>query len=275
MRTQELPVPWLRSRVVRPSHDLEQGRAFYSGVVGLPEDGGFTGHAGYDGAFFRLPDGGQLELTIGGEAPGPTTSEDLLVLYVADAVALAATVARLNEHGVQRVTLPNPYWEEHGATFLDPDGYRLAVAVDDTPAFSRVGAELFNRVWSLLGQADRDDDLLLHTAHASAYHWRCVGTPQHLARSEWLCSRVYAVLGRAEPSRWHAQRVLGLCRDNGIGDWDLAFAYEALARAAAVAGDADATASYLQLAREQGEQIADQEDRDLLVKDLASITVPS
>ena len=261
--------------MVRASRDLVAAGAFYAAVLGLPEEGGFLGHAGYDGVFFRLPDGGQLELTAGGAPPSPSSVDDLLVLYVADGDALTAAVGRLAAHGAPRVTSPNPYWEEHGATFLDPDGYRLVVAVDERPAFSRRGALLFNEVWALLDQPDRDDALLLHTAHASAFHWRSVGSPQHLARSEWLCSRVYAVLGRAEPSRWHAQRVLDLCRQHGIADWDLAFAYEALARAASVAGDANGTASYLQLAREHGEQIADQEDKDLLGKDLASIVVPT
>jgi hypothetical protein len=31
--------------------------------------------------------------------------------------------------------------------------------------------------------------------------------------------------------------VLELCQEHGIGDWDLAFAHEALARASAVDGD--------------------------------------
>jgi tetratricopeptide (TPR) repeat protein len=63
-------------------------------------------------------------------------------------------------------------------------------------------------------------------------------TPAHLARGEWLISRVYAVLQRPEPALYHARRVLDLCQDNGIGDFDLAFAYEALARAHATAGGA-------------------------------------
>ena len=81
------------------------------------------------------------------------------------------------------------------------------------------------------------DDRMLHMAHASRHHWEQVGTPANLARGEWLCSRVYAVLGRGEPSLHHARRVLELCEEHGIGDWDLAFAHEALARAHAVAGD--------------------------------------
>jgi hypothetical protein len=37
-----------------------------------------------------------------------------------------------------------------------------------------LGAALFNTTWELIGKQDRsaaDDDLLVHTAHASCYHW--------------------------------------------------------------------------------------------------------
>ena len=56
-----------------------------------------------------------------------------------------------------------------------------------------------------------------------------------------------------------------------IGDWDLGFAYEALARASAVAGDEPERERYLQLAREAAEQIAEDEDRELLLADLATL----
>jgi len=85
-----------------------------------------------------------------------------------------------------------------------------------------------------------EDDLMLLSANASAYHWRQVGTAANFARGVWQMSRVYSVLGRAEPALHHATRCLQICQENGIGDWDLGFAYEALARAAAVAGDRDA-----------------------------------
>jgi hypothetical protein len=32
------------------------------------------------------------------------------------------------------VASPNPYWNRTGQTYLDPDGYRLVVAVADDPA---------------------------------------------------------------------------------------------------------------------------------------------
>ena len=104
-----------------------------------------------------------------------------------------------------------------------------------------LAAQLFNETWRRLEHERRtrpDDDRMIHAAHASRYHWGQVpaATPAHLARGEWLISRVYSVLGRTEPALHHAQRVLDLCQENSIGDFDLAFAYEALARAHAVAG---------------------------------------
>ncbi len=133
---------------------------------------------------------------------------------------------------------------------------------------------LFNHVWTLLENADRtpeQDDEMIHAAHASRYHWGEVGEPANRARGEWQCSRVYAVLGRAEPALWHARRTLEIFEANGIGDWDLAFAYEALARASAVAGEVADRDRYLGLAREAATRIADDEDRRLLEADLASL----
>ncbi len=98
-----------------------------------------------------------------------------------------------------------------------------------------------------------------------------MGTPANLARGEWLCSRVYAVLGRGEPALHHARRVLELCEEHRIGDWDLAFAHEALARAHAVAGDRAACEQALERARAAAEDITDTQDRELLDADLRTI----
>ncbi len=137
-----------------------------------------------------------------------------------------------------------------------------------------LGAALFNRTWEWMEQEGRspaDDDTMIHTAHASRYHWTQVGTPANFARGEWLCSRVYAVLHRGEPSVHHAQRTLAICVENGIGDWDLAFAYEALARAHAVAGDAESARVCTEQALAAAAEIVDPEDRALVLADLESI----
>jgi DNA-binding transcriptional MerR regulator len=138
-----------------------------------------------------------------------------------------------------------------------------------------LAAGLFNETWTLLESADRtpdDDDRMIHAAHASRFHWGNVGTPENLAIGEWQISRVYAVLGRAEPSLHHANRSLQFCLDHGVGDFALAYAYEALARASLVAGDRTEAACFTKLAREAGQQIAEDEDRELLTQDLEAIS---
>jgi hypothetical protein len=135
----------------------------------------------------------------------------------------------------------------------------------------RLGVDLFNEAWRLL-ETREDDDRLLHIAHASRYHWgeaeEC--TPENLARGEWQISRVYTVLERAEPAIWHAQRCLEHCEQNEIGDWDLAYAYEALARAHALAGN-DEAAEWKSEARQAGDAIADPEDHEHFDEDYATL----
>lgn len=149
-----------------------------------------------------------------------------------------------------------------------------SVAAAEADLHRKLGISLFNEVWRLMEAEDRtgdDDAVMIHKAHASLYHWLQVGTPANNARGEWQVSRVYCVLRRAEPAIYHASRVLEICTRHGIGDWDLAFAYEALSRAHAVDGDFDESARWLELARSAGEEIAEDDDRELLLSDLETI----
>ncbi len=82
-------------------------------------------------------------------------------------------------------------------------------------------------------------------------------------------SRVYTIVSRPFEARAHAERCLEVCERNGLADWDLAFAYEALARAASLAGDDDEAKRLVGSAR--GVEIADAEDGALLENDLATI----
>jgi hypothetical protein len=143
----------------------------------------------------------------------------------------------------------------------------------------QLGVDLYNDVWRLLENPDRTtekDDELIHQAHASAYHWlkapEC--EPKNRARAEWLCSRVYAVLGRPEPALHHGQRCLAITEHHAdnVEDWDLPLAYEALARAHGVAGHAAESRRYAELARESGESIADPEDREHFDAEMKSLT---
>jgi hypothetical protein len=146
----------------------------------------------------------------------------------------------------------------------------------DHEAHRRLGVELFSRTWALMEKDARtsaEDDEMIHCAHASAYHWMHAGTAVNRARSEWQCSRMYTVLGRAEPALQHAKRCLEICEEEpgALEDWDLPFAYEALARAYAIAGDTAEMTRCLEQARSLGAAIVDEEDRAPLEADLATI----
>jgi len=144
-----------------------------------------------------------------------------------------------------------------------------------TPQQQRqLGVELFNYTWTLIDKADRsaeEDDEMIHVAHASAYHWRQVGEPVNFARSDWQLSRVYALLRRPEAALYHGRHSLDICLAQNIGDFDLAFAYEALARANAIAGQPDQARAYLTQAHEAGQQIEEDDDRQYFFAELGSI----
>ena len=135
----------------------------------------------------------------------------------------------------------------------------------------RLGIDLYNRTWTLM---DSPGDEMLHCAHASAYHWmQGGGTTANRARSEWLCSRVYSILGRPEPALHHARRCLELVESapTEMEDWDIAGAHEALARAHLVAGETDEARRNYELAREDTAKIADPEDAKHIEADLDAL----
>ena len=122
-------------------------------------------------------------------------------------------------------------------------------------------------------RSDDEDDEMIHCAHASAYHWTRVGTAVNRARGEWQCSRVYALLGRGEPALTHARRCLELVEANPdeTEPWDLPAAYEALARAHSVEGNAGEASRYVGLGREALAAVEDEEDRAHIAADLDSV----
>ncbi|MHA2059633.1 MAG: hypothetical protein ACW976_02505 [Candidatus Ranarchaeia archaeon] len=138
----------------------------------------------------------------------------------------------------------------------------------------KMAKELFNLTWTFLDKAERtqeEDDKMLHAAHASRFHWGEVGKPVHLGRGEWQISRVYAVLKKPESALYHAQRYLDISKEHNLDEFDHAYAYEALARAAAIKKDTKKTQQYLDQAKKHGEKIKEKESRDMLLDDLKSI----
>ena len=140
-----------------------------------------------------------------------------------------------------------------------------------------MGARRLRSSWGLLEKPDRtaaETDELIHRAHASRWHWARGGADVNLACGEWLCSRVYATLGRGEPALWHARRCVEI--NEGLGDdaresWDLPAAYEAMARASFAADDSASGAQWKAKATAALEEIADVDDREPIAQDLATL----
>lgn len=135
------------------------------------------------------------------------------------------------------------------------------------------GVAAFNSTWDLLGQEVRtpeEDEDMVRRAYAAAYHWARAArrVPANEARGSWLLSRVHAVLGRGETALHHAQRCAAVCEADGLADFDLAYAYEATARALACLGRSGEAATSLAAAR--AVPIINPEDLAIVEADLAS-----
>jgi hypothetical protein len=140
----------------------------------------------------------------------------------------------------------------------------------------KMAKDCFNKTWDLLEKSTRtedDNNEMVHTAHASRYHWGVLvanrkGMPVNLQRGEWQIARVYTVIKRVEPALHHAKLCLKLTKENDIGDFDLGFAYEAMARALAAAGDKEGFENYFKLAEEAGNLIKEKGDKGYFFEDL-------
>lgn len=117
-------------RVARPTDQLPELLRFYRDALGLVELASFTAHNGFDGVMLGHPQAPyHLEFT---HQPGHTvgrapTQDHLLVFYLPEHAVWQAAVQRMLDHGFTFVPSYNPYWDQQGHTFEDPDGYRVVL----------------------------------------------------------------------------------------------------------------------------------------------------
>jgi endonuclease/exonuclease/phosphatase (EEP) superfamily protein YafD len=153
--------------------------------------------------------------------------------------------------------------------------------MDETTKMTLAEAQLHfaktlnSEVWNLLQKSQRtsaDNELMLETAYASAYHWRYAGTGVHHQRAEWLIAHVYIELGQAEPALRHAARCFELTAEFAslMQDFDRAYASEIVARANALAGKREIALDYYQRAAQAGEAISNIEDKSIFMGDFNS-----
>jgi catechol 2,3-dioxygenase-like lactoylglutathione lyase family enzyme len=117
-------------RVARHTNDLEKLENFYVNILGFERLGGFQNHNSYDGVFIGKSGlDWHFEFTQSEEKANHTFDEDdVIVLYSETILEYNLLLDRLIANSISIITSKNPYWNENGKMFLDPDGYRIVVS---------------------------------------------------------------------------------------------------------------------------------------------------
>ncbi len=147
---------------------------------------------------------------------------------------------------------------------------------DDERTHQRFSVECFNAAWDLIEAPQRsieEDEDMLRRAMTSIWHWtqRSDCTQQKVAVGYWQVSRIHALLGRADEARRYGELSLAASSAEDVAPFALAYAFEALARAEGVAGNADARDDYIVRARDVVETMSDAEARRMVLNDLETI----
>ena len=113
-------------------------------------------------------------------------------------------------------------------------------------------AHCFNAAWELIDKPNRtteEDEQMLRLSLASAYHWtqRPDCSNETNSVGYWQTSRIYALLNQPDNARRYGNLALASASHEGVGPFYRAYAYEALARAEALAGNHDLADYFLRL----------------------------
>lgn len=140
----------------------------------------------------------------------------------------------------------------------------------------KLGAELFNKTWDYIDKAARtpaETEAMLHCAHASFWHWSQFPgvTGENFNIGYWQLSRVYALAGQGAMAAHWGECCRKTAYEHDLAPFYKAYAWEALARAAQVLGDAAGCAEYLQEAVALLPQILKKDELDLIEPDLAQL----
>ena len=117
-------------RVARPTDDIEALLPFYQDGLGFEILGRFKDHAGFDRVMLGAPGAPyhpEFTRAEGHPAGRAPTQDNLLVFYLPDPDEWRSAVSCMAQAGYAPVPAFNPYWDRHGATYEDPDGYRVVL----------------------------------------------------------------------------------------------------------------------------------------------------
>jgi len=117
-------------RVARHTNNLEIIENFYVNILGFEKLGGFQNHNNYDGSFIGKSDlDWHFEFTHSDVKANHTfDDDDIIVLYPDTIKKYNDLLDNIIAHNISIITATNPYWNENGKMFLDPDGYRIIIS---------------------------------------------------------------------------------------------------------------------------------------------------
>lgn len=117
-------------RVARHTNNLEKIEDFYVNILGFERLGGFQNHNNYDGVFIgKTGLDWHFEFTQSEtKANHKFDEDDITVLYPDTIRKYNMFLESLLENDIPRITAINPYWNENGQMFQDPDGYRIVIS---------------------------------------------------------------------------------------------------------------------------------------------------
>lgn len=117
-------------RIARPVTNIDRAAAMYCQGLALRVLADFRDHAGFDGVMVGSDEADyHLEFTqnrLHPVVPRPTP-EDLLVFYYSHESEWRLACRKMETAGFVAVTSTNPYWDAHGRTYQDSDGYRVVL----------------------------------------------------------------------------------------------------------------------------------------------------
>lgn len=123
-----------RLRIARPTNRLDLIAQMYCKGLDFDVLGHFNDHQGFDGVIVGHPHHAyHLEFTHhrGTTVPDAPTTDNLLVFYIPDEAEWRAACTKMELAGFLAVVSYNPYWDQHGKTFTDLDGYRVVLQNTD------------------------------------------------------------------------------------------------------------------------------------------------
>jgi len=137
------------------------------------------------------------------------------------------------------------------------------------------GVHFNQKIWDYLEKESISKEEayeMIDIAHASNHHWRFAGTIVNQQRGAYMIARVYLAAGSTDAAILYAKRCMDLTENNKeeMKDFDLAYAYEMLAKCELAEGNTDKGNELLNEAKRLGSLITGKGDKEYFEKDLST-----